>query len=65
MKNGKQENIYIGGSKCALGTHATSLSKFFNFHAVFGKRLRHNRLAHPTWELAHPVGNPGSTTALS
>ena len=36
----------IGGSK--WGTRdATPGSKFFNFHAVFGKKLQNNRLAHP------------------
>ena len=35
-------------------------SKFFHFHAVFGRK---NRLAHPLWELAPPPGeNPGSAT---
>ena len=36
----------IGGSK--WGTRdATPVSKFFNFHAVLGKKLQNNRLAHP------------------
>ena len=31
-------------------------SKFFHFHAVFGKKIQNNRsrLAHPFWELAPP-----------
>ena len=39
----------IGGSRGAPGT--CPRSKFFHFHAVFGKN---NRLAHPLWELALP-----------
>ena len=34
-------------------------SKFFNFHAVFGKKIR---LVHPLWELAPPQENRGSAT---
>ena len=30
-------------------------SKFFHFHAVFGKKMQNNRLARPFSELAHPL----------
>ena len=29
------------------------------------KKLQNNRLAHPLWELAHPLEYPGSATALA
>ena len=53
----------IGGSKGGTRDAPPSGSKFFHFHAVFGKQLQNNRLAHPPWELAAPQGNPGSVTA--
>ena len=34
-------------------------SKFFYFHAVFGKN---NKLARPVWEFVPPQENPGSAT---
>ena len=50
-----------GGSKGAQGTHAPWGSKFFQFHAVFGKNWQ-NRILAPPGELARPPrGNPGST----
>ena len=51
----------IGGSKEGGARDSSSRSKFFHFHAVFGKK----RLAHPLWELAPPSHqeNPGSSTA--
>ena len=39
-------------------------SKFFQFHAVFGK-IWQNRMLAPPWELAPPPrGNPGSATVV-
>ena len=35
-------------------------SKFFNFHAVFGKYFA--KLAHPSRKLALSLGNPGPAT---
>ena len=40
-------------------------SKFFQFHAVFGKIWQNRILAPPPGELAHPPrGDPGSATAV-
>ena len=41
--------VCIGGSKGGARDATPLVSKFFDFHAVFGKN---NRLAHPLWELA-------------
>ena len=53
-----------GGSKGVRGTHAPPEgSKFFQFHAVFGK-ICQNRMLAPPGELAPPPrGNPGSANA--
>ena len=41
-------------------------SKFFQFHAVFGKNWLNNSFPHPPLELAHPSrGNPGSGTGYA
>ena len=48
--------INSGGSKGRQGG-TTWGSKFFHFHAVFGKKF-----AHPLWKLAPPQENPGSAT---
>ena len=44
-----------------------SASKFFRFHAVFGKKLQTNRLAYPLWQLVPPSQkeHPGSATGLN
>ena len=57
------DDICIGGSRGG-GARDTPLpwggSKFFHFHAFFGKKW----LAHPLWELASPQENPRSATDL-
>ena len=46
-------------------TPTPSGSKFFNFHAAFGKSLQNNRSAHPLRELASLSHKyPGSVTVL-
>ena len=57
MSKGSQF-ITIGGSKGAPGTHPQG-SKFFHFHAVFGKKLQ-NKSTFRTWRT--PQENPGSAT---
>ena len=42
----------IGGSKeVGIKGRGYMRSKFFHFHAVFGKNLQNNRLTHQIWEL--------------
>ena len=53
------QGVSSGGSKGVPGTPLGS--KFFHFHAVFGKK---NRLVHRLRELAPPQENPGSATGL-
>ena len=47
-----------GGSKGCEGCMPPPQSKFFQFHAVFGKFWQNRMLVPP------PQGNPGSATAL-
>ena len=47
------ESFSIGGSKGVPGMCTPLGSKFFHFHAVFGKK---NCKIIPIWELAHPLG---------
>ena len=57
-----REHWWIQGSG-ARGARSPLGTKFFHFHAVFGKKkLPNNRLAHPLWELAPLQENPGSAT---
>ena len=52
--NKHSDNFCSGGSKGGARDARPPLgSKFFHFHAVFGRK---NRLAHPFWELAPPPG---------
>ena len=58
------ENGIIGGSKGAPGTRAPAWgSKFFHFHAVFGRKICKIT---PIWKLAPPPQeNPGSATGYA
>ena len=50
----KQLTESIRGCKGAPGTRPPPGSKFFHFHAVFGKIWPNNRLAPPPWGLTLP-----------
>ena len=46
--------------------HVPLGSKFFQFHAIFGKHWPNISFSHPPFELVpQPRGNPGSATGLS
>ena len=63
IENADRSVITSGGSKGGREGRAPPLgSKFFQFHAVFGKFWQ-NRMLAPPGELAPPPrGNPGSAT---